>query len=114
MNIYKELINLKEANKDGFTIVLHNNTIKPFNESRGYIISFLTLMKIKGNKIIKNKIYFDKNQYNIIGGWMDKTNNTYYIELNTIVYELNKAFNVAKKYNQKAIYDIKNKKVLYV
>ena len=115
MNIYKELIKLAEANKEGFTVVLHNNAIKPFNGSKGYLISHLTLITIEGknDKMVEYTVFYDSNQY-VIGGWLDKSNGTYYIELNKYVFNYKTALIMAIKHKQKAIWDVENKREIYV
>jgi hypothetical protein len=128
-HIYKKIIELIEKYKSsGFTIRIENNKIYPFMMRSGYLISYKTLMTIDFNKhnidkkeniFINKPIFvkdfrFKKHTVYILGGWFNKNNNQYSIELNYIMLNKQSAFNLAKKHDQKFIWDIENKKCIQV
>jgi len=112
MIIVHKLIQLSKIFKKGFTIELKDNQINQYsNIEKPFIVSYLTIIEIKNNKpLFKNIQHIPTNC--IIGGWEDKTNNTYYIELNKSFNNIKTALIFAYKFNQKAIYNLKTQKTI--
>ena len=109
-----ELIKLSKIFKDGFTIELKDSKIQQYARTdKPYIVSYLTLIEVRKDKILYNNVQHIPSSC-IIGGWLDKDNNTYYIELNKVFKLKSKALLYAKKYNQKAIYNLKTEEVINV
>lgn len=106
-------------NKKDFTIRFNknNNLIIP---SFGFIVSITHLIKINMN--LKPVIdYVEKNNTIIIfneiyilylGGWFK--DNKFYLDISIVENNREKAINIGKYCNQKAIYDIENKITIYL
>jgi len=106
-------------NKKDFTIRFNknNNLIIP---SFGFIVSITPLIKINMN--LKPVIdYVEKNNTIIIfneiyilylGGWFK--DNKFYLDISIVENNREKAINIGKYCNQKAIYDIENKTNIYL
>ena len=110
----KELIGLSKIFKSGFTVEFKNSVISQYsNSKKPYIVAYKTIITITDKEVIYNHIN-DLPLDCIIGGWLDKDNNTYYIELNKVFKLKSKALLYAKKYNQKAIYNLKTEEVINV
>jgi hypothetical protein len=114
-----DLLQFAKMRTDGFTFIYDKVTgiyesIKN-NPEYKYIISIKTLIEIKYINDEKYIItvydeafkYIDNlnKQIILIGGWLNKTNNTYYIELNTYTNGLKEAICLGQMFKQKAIYD---------
>jgi len=100
-----KLIQLSKIFKEGFTVEVNNDTITQYNNtSKPYVVSYKTLIVIN---IGHHKNFYSVEIPNkcIIGGWMDTDTNTYYIELNKVYKSRSYALKIAKKYNQKAVYN---------
>ena len=113
INLDQQIVNKINA-KQNFTFDLSNS-------KKRYVVSIKNIYKGKNpslwhesiltiNSIIKKDSLL-KDFYDSFGGWSDKTN-TYYVDLNIHFNDLQTALNVAKQNKQKAIYDIKTKKVI--
>ena len=106
-------------NKKDFTIrfTKNNNLIIP---SFGFIVSIPPIIKINMN--LKSVIdYVEKNNTIIIfneiyilylGGWFK--DNKFYLDISIVENNREKAINIGKYCNQKAIYDIENKITIYL
>jgi len=115
----KDLIQFSKTYKNGFSFMYHKRTGLyrdiTKNKKYHYIISYKTLIEIKYINLEKyiitvyedsfNYIDNSKNDKILIGGFYDKTNNTYYIEINTYELTLNNAIITGKIFKQKYIYD---------
>ena len=108
----KDLIQLSKIFKDGYTVQLKDNKLNQYsNIKKPFIVSYLTLIEIHGDKILYNNVQHIPLNC-IIGGWFDKDNNIFYIELNKTFKDKDKALIFAIKYSQKAIYNIKTNKTI--
>ena len=97
-------INGKIANnKKGFYCSITNNIFKTITYNDIYTI-LNKAQNIKKSK--KIKVY--------IGFWKDIKTKKSYLDLTLRFLNLNKALRIAKKYNQKAIYNLNNNKSIYV
>lgn len=120
LNIYRKLSNITKYTKQGFTCIIYNGEIKPFKQNKGYIVSYKTLIKLAFNgwkygfSHVEYEIKNFRNKTFIVGGWYDKTTKLYYIELNKCFNNKSNALLFAKNNNQKAIWDIENKKEIMV
>jgi len=98
-------------------------TGKPINKKDGYMVSFMDLLMINLNlapeddellslidNLVTKKINVIQGDY--LGGWID--DDKLYLDLSGYVQDEKYALHIAKKLNQKAIYDIKNKKNIYL
>ena len=100
-----KLIKLSKIFKEGYTVQLKDNKLNQYtNYNKPFIVSYLTVIEIRGNKILYTNVQHIPSTC-IIGGWAD--NNIFYIELNKAFKNKEYALKIAKKYNQKAIYDIR-------
>jgi len=106
-----KLIQLSKIFKKGYTIALRNNKIEQINVTKGYIISYRTVVTINFNNNTSSLYKCKIPSNTIIGGWFNKSINMYYIELATIYKYKNVALKNAKKHKQEYIYDL-NKQVL--
>lgn len=108
-----DLIKLSEIFKEGFTVTIKNGKIEPYNNiKKPYIVSYKTLMSISEGRTVFKNFNIPKNC--IIGGWLDKSTNIYYIELNQAFASKPIAISYAKLSKQKAIYNYLTGKVIYV
>ena len=104
--IIEELIHLSKIFKDGYTVQLKDNKLNQYtNYNKPFIVSYLTLIEVHGEKIVYSNVQHIPDKC-IIGGWMDD-NSIFYIELNKAFKNKEYALKIAKKYSQKAIYDIR-------
>lgn len=113
INKIKEVI-LK--NENGFTLRL--TTLKPYEENKGYAVAITNLKGKQINHLIKKVLFISKAFKQIeknlfIGGWKDKENN-FYLDLTLIIKEDNLSLNVAKLFNQKAIYSFMGYQEIYL
>ena len=95
-------------NKKDFTIrfTKNNNLIIP---SFGFIVSITPLIKIEKNNTI---IIFNEIYILYLGGWFK--DNKFYLDISIVENNREKAINIGKYCNQKAIYDIENKTNIYL
>ena len=106
-------------NKKDFTIRFNknNNLIIP---SFGFIVSITPLIKINMNLtpvidyVEKNNtiIIFNEIYILYLGGWFK--DNKFYLDISIVENNKEKAINIGKYCNQKAIYDIENKITIYL
>jgi hypothetical protein len=100
--------------QDGFTVYIDSfkiHELKPDQTIRYAIALTNNDNKHKVKMILKG---LNKEFKGFIGGWMDKDTNIYYIDLVTIEKNLSKSIILAKKYNQKAIYDLWKEKEIRI
>ena len=103
--IIEELIKLSKIFKDGYTVQLEDNKLNQYtNYNKPFIVSYLTVIEVHGEKIVYKHIQNIPNKC-IIGGWAD--NNIFYVELNKAFKDKNDALIFAIQNGQKAIYDIR-------
>ena len=101
-----DLIHLSKIFKDGYTVELKNNKLNQYsNTNKPFIVSYLTVIEIKNNKILYVNVPYIPITC-IIGGWFSSKENTFYIELNEAFKTKKEALIFAKKYSQKAIYNL--------
>lgn len=116
-NISNRLERYAYKNYNGFTICLKNNKInkvKPSNKKRFCIGVKKPLIERYQNKVIYYYENFKLLPYNnYIGGYYDKAEKLFIIELILILSEKQKSINTGKFYNQYSIYDlIENKEIV--
>ena len=103
--IIDELIKLSKIFKEGYTVQLEDNKLNQYtNYNKPFIVSYLTVIEIRQDKIVYSNVQHIPTKC-IIGGWMD--NNIFYIELNQAFKDKNEALIFAIQNGQKAIYDIR-------
>jgi len=108
-----ELIQLSKIFKEGFTIEVNNGNIQQYNNvNKPYVLSYKTIAEVHKNGIIFNNVNIPNKC--IIGGWLDSDTNTYFIELNKTYKNKSYALKIAKKLNQKAIYNSVSQEVINV
>jgi len=116
MQEYKKLKSVILKNQNGFTC---NFKGKIVSKTEGY---FLSITNIKGKQIkplIKKVISikqkgFNENKNLLLGGWLDNNDKTFYLDLSLYLEEKGTALKIAKLFNQKAIFDIKNSSSVYI
>jgi hypothetical protein len=109
-----ELIQYAKNHKEGFTIYIDAfkiHELKPDQTIRYAIALTNNDNKYKVKMLLKG---INKEFKGFIGGWMDKNTNIYYIDLVTIERNLSKSIILAKKYNQKCIYDLWKQKEIKI
>lgn len=108
-----KLIQLSQIFNDGFTLSINNDEINQYsNNDKPYILSYKTLITIKNDTTVFNHVLIPNKC--IIGGWKDKDTDTYYIELNKVYKSKQQALKIAKRYKQKAIYNMNTGEVINV
>ena len=86
-------------------------TYKLKNTSARFVVSIKNVYKgktPKANELINVK---DLNKFDSIGGWSDENNN-YYLDLNIHLDSKDDAIKIGNLYDQLAIYDLKDNKVI--
>jgi hypothetical protein len=119
----------KVNNKADFTYKGQNNLaryivgIKNLHTSKNpslYFDNGLAVINEAIDNIGANKPFFEnsgkgfKISCDCLGGWYDEAENKYYLDLNSSFVNLNDAMTVAKAFDQKAIYDTEEDKVIFV
>ena len=108
--IIDDLIQLSKIFKDGYTVQLKDNKLNQYsNINKPFIVSYLTVIEVKGEKTLYINIQYIPATC-IIGGWYNIDNKTFYIELNKVFKDKDKALIFAIQHSQKAIYDIRTGK----
>ncbi|MCB0447681.1 MAG: hypothetical protein KDD03_09245 [Gelidibacter sp.] len=88
-----------------------------------YIIGVKTLHMSKNPSVFYNNIYNDIPEVieqiktdikTTLGGWHDKETELYYVDIGVTSNDLEEALTIGKKYNQIAIYDSIDNKVINV
>ena len=102
-----QLLDYAKENREGFTVEVVNGQIIPYGytKDRRYIIS-TTNYKSRA-EIIKNFRGFNEG---IVSGWYDRKEKKFYINKNLAVKNELSANALAKRYNQKSIFDYLTKK----
>lgn len=116
MITHNDLIELSKLFKRGFTFNIRNNELiqAPFIHG-SYIVALKTILTIDKNKSDNNIIINGKIPVSgLIGGWLDKTTNKYYIEVCDAHFILSDAMHQAKIWNQKYIYDFYKEELIKV
>jgi len=104
----------KACAKTDFTALLN-----PLNNDGRYIVSINSLFKGKNpslqvDLILKINEIIKSTRYSSIGGWMDTQTNEYCLDANVHIDSLKVALMLAKEHKQVAIYDQKEKEVLFI
>ena len=108
--LVEELIHLSKIFKEGYTVQLEDNKLNQYtNYNKPFIVSYLTVIEIRQDKIVYSNVQHIPTKC-IIGGWMD--NNIFYIELNQAFKDKNEALIFAIQNGQKAIYDIRTEALI--
>lgn len=103
--LISRLRQLAKENQDGYTVFVRYGKVMPYDyKKHGRYIVPVT----DGIKIISDCYT------GIVGGWYDKDDDRYVIDKNKAYHFKEMALLLAKKYSQKAIYDMKDKKVIGV
>jgi hypothetical protein len=109
-----KLLQLAKIFKTGFTVELIGGEICQYGHyDKPYIVSYLTLIEIRPDKVIYNNIQHIPTNC-IIGGWLDVNTDTYYIELNNAFKDKATAMVFAQSMNQGFIYNSRNGKQVRV
>lgn len=107
---------LLAENSDGLTI--NPSTLTAVNKNNGYFVSItdneykrvgiktVNSLKKQAKKLNLKKFY--------IGYWKDKKTNLKFVDLSLFIKDKKTALNLAKTFNQKAIFDAKKKDCIYV
>ena len=110
--IIEELIQLSKIFKDGYTVQLKDNKLSQYtNYNKPFIVSYLTVIEVKQDKIVYSNVQHIPSKC-IIGGWYNGENNTYYIELSKAYSVWNYAIKQAKLNKQTHIFDIKRNEAI--
>jgi hypothetical protein len=115
MTIKQDIINKINAQQD-FTFNLKNKSFK-LDREHNYIVGTKNIYTGKNPSLdfeLILKVDLNNKLYCNIGGWFDKDTNTYYVDYSYNLHTLQSALNLAKIYNQKSIFDIKNNTVIYL
>ena len=109
-----KLIELSKIFKEGFTVELKEGKLNQYtNYNKPYIVSYRLIIGI-GN-VVTTYHKTDKIPKNcVIGGWYDKSIDTYFIELNKAFKTGIEAMKFAWKHKQQIIYDIRTGDVIEV
>lgn len=113
MELFEDLIKLSKIFKEGFTVELKNDKLNQYtNYDKPFIVSYKTIIKLK-SKSLRYQNFIDLPDNCIIGGWFDKSTDTYFIEINKAFKSVYEAESYAIEHNQKAFYNIRTGKTVY-
>uniref|UniRef100_A0A7C5UT15 Uncharacterized protein n=1 Tax=candidate division CPR3 bacterium TaxID=2268181 RepID=A0A7C5UT15_UNCC3 len=106
----KKLLKIINKNLNGFTIDFN---LKPIEKKKGFFVGITNNSNKDFNKAINNLLSIKekmfKNCKNLyIGGWLDNETKTYFLDLSIYLNNKQDSLNIARLFNQKAIFDIKN------
>lgn len=118
MNTQQQAQVLKEVilkNESGFTCDFNGHLISKDN---GF---FIAITNIKGknlNHLIRKVLYIKWAGFNhlknlLVGGWKD-TDNNFYLDLSLYTQSKEQGLEIARLFNQRAIYDIQKCKGVYL
>jgi len=103
--IIKDLIALSKLFPNGFTVIKKDSILNQYsNTNKPYIVSCKTIIKIK--PLCMSVLHTKIPKQCIIGGWYNRDDCTYYIELNRAYKYKKQAIKTAKRYNQLYIYSL--------
>ena len=106
------LIDLSKIFKKGYTIQIHNDSIKQYSKiNKPYIVSYKTLITIHNDMPVFSK-YCKIPKHCIIRYWFNKKDNIGHIELNKVFNDKDKALIFAINHSQKCIYDMNSQKTI--
>jgi len=91
--------------------------LKQGREQKNYIVSVKNIYTGKNPSLFFNmnidlKLVLNNDVYDSIGLWQNDKDGIYYVDANVHFFTLKTALSVAQKYDQIAIYDIKNNKTI--
>lgn len=93
------------------------NTLLPVNTQAGYFVSITDNEYKKADYRIVNTLKKQANKLNLkdyfIGYWRDGKTGKHYIDLSLLIDNKNIALNIARLFNQKAIFDNSTKTSIY-
>ena len=101
-----ELKKYAKNHPEGFTIYIDSfkiHEIKP-DETLRYAVSITNNNNKRLIKSFIRSINIDFKGF--IGGWIDKSSNTFYLDQTEVLRSLNQSISIARKYNQISIYDL--------
>ena len=109
-NKIKKIKDICLKNSEGFTFKL--TTLKPI-ENKGYCIGLTNLKGIYIKPLIKKVLFISKGFKQIeknlfIGGWFNKEDNLFYLDLTLNLNNKEKSLFLAKTFNQIAIFNLNN------
>lgn len=108
MDIMDEILEISKANPDGFTI-----NLKTMSHVRsGYAVAYIATQNSFGTEGLETVINHAKDHDNIVGGWKDEDD--YYFDSVMVVDDLEEALRLGKENLQKAICDLKRKRVIMI
>ncbi len=114
--LIKEIIETHHAN-GGSTTALDGSV-----PTGGYVVSPYPDVEEKHPYLTKNILesYIYAYKYRLaqtkhyLGTWLDETTSMTYLDVVIVVETLEQAIQIAKRYNQKAIYDLEKGETIYV
>ena len=102
-------------NADGCSI--NPSTLQPVNTQAGYFVSITDNEYKRANSRIVNTLKKQAKKLNLkdyfIGYWKDAKTGKHYIDLSLLIDNKDIALNIAKLFNQKAIFDNSTKESIY-
>ena len=96
---------------------INPNTLRPIDTKSGYFVSITDNERVKADYRIVSHITRKAKEMNLkdffIGYWKDAKTGKHYFDLSLLVNSRNIALNIAKTFNQKAIFSNRSKQVVY-
>ena len=109
--LYKRLLELCKNHPQGFTTDKNGSLL---NLKKGYAVSLTNNKQKNISRLISQVLSFNKPLNAGFGGWLDNATNEFYLDVTQVKHTLNTALSVAKRYNQKAIFNFANLKTINV
>ncbi len=108
-------------NREGFTFRLEGSGIDV--PTTGYVVSITPMLGLDDNDVHTIVPYTKKNKkvdvfgekyMTYIGGWYDESEDEFILDVSIVTDDKDKALEIAKALNQKAIYDLDEEEDIFV
>ena len=111
------LTDITIKNKNGYTL---NLDLKPTKYKKGFYVGLTDNSNKNINKAIDNLLKIKEKRFKninkglLIGGWIDEKTKKFYLDFSIFIKSKKIAVLIAKLFNQKAVFDIKNLNSIYI
>ncbi|WP_372472627.1 hypothetical protein AB4865_07340 [Capnocytophaga sp. ARDL2] len=102
MKTFEQVKQIAKENKDGFTISLIGSEIP----KKGFVVALKETQNCFNDKGLKKVIEVASKTTNLVGGWLDKSENKFYYDAVMIVEDLENAKKLGKENKQLAIFNL--------
>lgn len=104
----EKLIEIAEANPDGFTVRLPELS----RVTKGYVSAYLETQNCFNIEGLKKALEHALKHDNVVGGWLNEENQRFYFDSCKVMYDETEAIEFGKQNQQIAIFDLTNLRVI--